>query len=232
MKTILYLFFIVTMAISCAPAYTPNIVNTPLLSKEGEFQASVGTGTSGIDPQFAYAITENIGIMLNASYANRSDTNLANKNYHKHSFAEAGFGYTLHMGNAGRFEVYGGGGVGKVNAIFNQDVFYGRADATYTRIFIQPSIGATTDVFDGAFTTRLIFVNVNNSNPLLNSNRFDPFLEPTLTAKVGWRYIKMMFQLGFSVPLTNNYRNYNYQPFMFSIGLAGKIPGKKKSTTE
>ncbi len=230
MRTINYIIcfvFIVTFFWSCAPAYTPNMVNTPLLSSKGEFQATIGTGTSGIDPQFAYAITDHVGIMANASFANRSDSS----NFHKHSFAEVGGGYTLLLGDAGRFEVYGGAGMGNVDAMYNEDIFTGRSNAVFTRIFVQPSIGAVTSAFDGAFTPRLVFVNINHSNSTLNTNTFDPFFEPTLTTKFGWKYVKMIIQVGLSFPLTE-YKNYTNQPFMFSIGLAGKIPGKKQSKTK
>lgn len=227
MKKLIYFSFIIILAVSCAPAYTPNIVNTPLLSNEGEFQAAVGTGTSGIDPQIAYAITDQIGIMANASFANRRDSS----NFHKHSFAEAGLGYFLTIAKRGRFEVYGGAGYGTVDAMYRQDIFYGRSHAKLTRIFIQPSIGLSSDVFEGAFTPRIVFLNINNYSNVLHSSSFEPFIEPTFTAKVGWRYVKMMFQVGLSLPLTE-LRTYSNQPFMFSIGLVGKIPGKKKTTTE
>lgn len=224
MRTIIVFFwfcFLLYFITSCAPAYTPNIVNTPLLSSKGEFQAIVGTGTSGIDPQLAFAITDHIGIMVNGSFANRADS----LNFHKHSFAEIGGGYTISIGDAGRFEIYGGGGMGSIDAMYKEGIFYGRSKATYNRFFIQPSIGAVTDVFEGAFTPRLVFVNMNHSTDSLSYYSTDPFIEPTISAKIGWKYIKVMFQVGFSFPLTKIV-NYGHQPFMFSIGLIGKIPGK------
>lgn len=207
--------------ISCAPAYTPNIVNTPLFSSKGEIQAAIGTGTSGFDPQLAYAITDHIGVMANASFANRSDS----ANFHKHSFKELGVGYTIPIGDAGRFEVYGGGGWGSVDAMYHSGIFDGRSNATYNRFFIQPSVGAVTDIFEGAFTPRLVFVNMHNDIDSLKTNAIDPFIEPTMTVKIGWKYVKMMFQVGLSLPFAE-VKNYGNQPFMFSIGLIGKFPGK------
>jgi len=217
--------------VSCAPAYTPNMVNTPLLTKEGEFQATIGTGTSGIDPQLAYAISDQVGVMLNVSYANRSDT--GSKNFHKHIFAEMGAGYSIPLGDHGQFEVYGGGGMGMVDAKYGyHDIFStyveDRSSATITRLFLQPTIGLTNNVFDGSFTTRLIMLNVNNNDSAFKSSTWTPYIEPTFTAKVGWKYVKMVFQVGYSFHLKEllNYRN---QPFMFSVGLIGKIPGKSKT---
>ena len=225
-KTIFYFIAIIPLVYSCAPAYTPNMVNTPLFTSEGEFQATIGTGTSGIDPQLAYAIDDHVGIMLNASFANRTDTNY--KNFHKHLFAELGVGYFLPLGKTGRFEIFGGGGMGSINAKYENNIFYGRSRALLTRIFIQPSIGISTSAFDGAFTPRFVFVNINNIKSTENSKTFEPFFEPTLTAKVGWKYVKMMYQIGLSFPLVE-LKNYTNQPFMFSIGLMAKIPTNNTS---
>lgn len=236
MKTIqkvLYFIIVYILVYSCAPAYTPNMVNTPLLTTEGEFQAQIGTGTSGFDGQLAYAISDQVGVMLNASYANRSDT--GSKNFHKHAFAEMGAGYSIPLNRSGRFEIYGGGGMGTVDAKFGYNSLFNsyvedRSRATLTRLFLQPTIGVTNNVFDGSFTPRLIFLNVNNKDSLFVSNTWDPFVEPTFTAKVGWKYVKVVFQIGFSVPLVE-LKNYRNEPFMFSIGLIAKIPGKSSSET-
>jgi hypothetical protein len=240
MRTITLFFNVLLLfsfLISCSPpAYIPNMVNVPLHTSKGEFQAVVGTGTSGIDPQLSYAITDNIGIMTNASFANRTDST----DFHKHRFAELGVGFMHDLGNGGHFEVYGGAGTGTVDAknYYNlSSNTYLRTKATLTRIFLQPSIGIVTKVFDGAFTPRVVLLNVNHSinnnvvDSTLNNNNFDPFIEPTVTAKVGWKYVKMFFQVGFSVPLTK-FKNYTNQRFMFSVGLIGKIPFTKQSETK
>ena len=221
---------IIGFFVSCAPAYTPNMVNTPLLTNEGEFQATIGTGTSGIDPQLAYAISDQVGVMLNVSYADRSDT--GSNNFHKHIFAEMGAGYSIPLGDHGQFEIYGGGGMGMVDAKYGYESLLNtyvedRSRATITRLFLQPTIGVTNNVFDGSFTTRLIMLNVNNNDSVFKSSTWTPYIEPTFTAKVGWKYVKMVFQIGYSFPLKEvlGYRN---QPFMFSVGLIGKFPGKSK----
>ena len=233
LKNIFYSFFIGFIFFSCAPAYTPNMVNTPLLTNEGEFQAAIGTGTSGIDGQLSYGVTEQVGVMLNGSFANRTDT--GSENYHKHTFIEMGAGYSIPIGGPGRFEIYGGGGIGSVDARFGYNSLFNtyvedRSSADFTRLFLQPTIGVTNNVFDGSFTPRLVLLNINNSNSLYSNYSWDPYIEPTFTAKVGWKYVKMVFQLGFSVPLVE-LKNYRNQPFMFSIGMIGKIPGKKNSET-
>jgi hypothetical protein len=53
---------------SCAPAYVPNALNTPLFNNKGEIHIAANTGISGFDPQLAYAVTDNIGVMVNGSF--------------------------------------------------------------------------------------------------------------------------------------------------------------------
>src|SRR3989339_701931 len=71
---------------SCSPEYIPNMVNTPLFSNQGEFQATVATGTSNFDAQLGYAITDNIAIIANGSYAD--ETNDTTDEFHKHLIIE------------------------------------------------------------------------------------------------------------------------------------------------
>jgi hypothetical protein len=218
MKKIFFFLLILYFAYSCAPVYTPNIVNTPLLSSKGELQALIGTGTSGVDPQLAYAITNHFGVMVNASFANRNDS----LHYHKHNYCETGLGYTLQIQNAACFEVFAGGGYGTVDALYNRDGYYGKSKGDLVKIFLQPTIGAKSKIFEGSFTQRLVFIKINNSEKSLNTNRLYSFIEPTITVKLGWKYVKMFFQVGFSVPL-NTYSITN-QPFIFNVGWIGKIP--------
>ncbi len=223
MKTKIYLIvalFGVLMIYSCAPAYIPNVVNAPLLSNKGEFQARLNGGVSGVDPQFSYAITDNIGMMINGSYNFRDDTD----SYHKHYFIESGLGYYGKLKEAGRFEVFGGYGYGDVKTdVFWQPGWINYTNGYYHRIFIQPSIGAVTDVFEGSFSTRFVLVNMHfrdgNGYDSPANNSFNTFVEPVFTTKIGYKYVKFVMQIGFSIPVNNNYNDYyNYQPFIFSMG--------------
>ena len=95
---------VISIMTSCSPEYVPNMVNSPMLSNQGEFQASVATGTSNFDAQTAFAITDNIGIMVNGSFGN--ETNDSTDDYHKHAFIEGGIGYFEKIGSKGRYEIY------------------------------------------------------------------------------------------------------------------------------
>jgi hypothetical protein len=231
MKTKLYLIVVmlgVLIINSCAPSYIPNVINAPLLSNKGEFQARLNSGISGFDPQFSYAVTDNIGVMLNGSYNYQNDSD----SYHKHYFIESGAGYFGKLQESGRFEVFGGYGYGDVKTLTPWlPGWVAYADGYYHRIFIQPSIGAVTNVFEGSFSTRFVMVNMHfrdyyGDKPSAD-NSFNPFIEPVITAKIGYKYVKFVTQIGFSIPLGNNYEDlYDYQPFIFSMGVNLKFGHK------
>lgn len=150
-------FLLLSFFYGCAPVYIPTVVNTPLLSEQGEFQATLNTGVSGFDPQFAYAITNHLGVMLNGSYVSRTNDTLSN--FHKHLAFETGAGYFTKIGNSGRFEVFGGVGYSRLKADYSNNLWVSRTDLNSYKIFIQPAIGATTDIFNGSLVPGFVRVN-------------------------------------------------------------------------
>lgn len=217
-RLLVFLTFTILLGFyGCAPVYIPNVVNTPMLSNKGELQAAVYTGVTGFDPQFAYAITNNLGVMLNASFANKTNDTL--NNFHKHQFVETGVGYFTKIGESGRFETFGGIGYAKLKSDYSNNLWISYTDLYSYRLFLQPSIGAATDFFDGSFSTRFVYLSLFQNN--LNYNAF--FIEPVITAKVGYKYVKAVFQLGFSFPVNSNEIIFSYQPLLFSIGIQAKI---------
>lgn len=224
MKTSRHLFVWIVFSIlinSCAPAYIPNVVNVPLLSNQGEFQASLNTGVSGFDPQFAYAITDYLGVMLNGSFVSRTNDPL--QNFHQHFAVESGAGYYTKIGNNGRFEVFGGLGYSRLKADYSNNLWISRTDVNSYKFFIQPAIGATTDIFDGSFATRLVMINLFQNQKSYTGY----FIEPVLTAKVGYKFVKVLMQAGFSLPINSEELLFSYQPFLLSIGIQAKINFKK-----
>ena len=206
---------------SCVPAYIPNTVNTPLFTGKHELTANIGTGISGWDPQVAFSVSKHIGIMVNSSFANRTKDTV---NFHRHAFVEGGVGYFINPVGPLVLEAYGGFGAGKVESYYDNDNLKRTTNAELRRFFFQPSVGITNKVVDISFTPRLVLVDVDmldykdvNSNHLTG---YRPFVEPTFTFKVGYKYVKFFTQFGFSIPFDNDTRyTYNSQPFMFTVGL-------------
>jgi hypothetical protein len=217
-NTAVYFALFSIIITSCTPAYIPNRVNTPLLSNSGEIQASVSTGISGFDPQISYAITDHIGVMANGSFADRS--NDTTDNFHIHNFFELGGGYYDKLEDVGRYGLYGGFGFGNVETEFDNDIFSKRTDANLLRYFIQPSIGVVTDVFDASFATRVALVNTKIKDSELNNPKGnDLYFEPVLTTRLGYKYVKFLFQVGLSFRVMSSDLKPEYQPVILNLGL-------------
>ncbi|HAF28312.1 MAG TPA: hypothetical protein DCG75_04615 [Bacteroidales bacterium] len=203
---------------SCSPEYIPNMVNSPMLSNQGEFQATIATGTSNFDAQTAFAITDNIGIMVNGSFGD--ETNDSTSDFHKHAIIEGGIGYYDKIGSKGRYEIYGGYGLGKVEGFYEGATFDSQiTDARFNRFFIQPGIGISTGIYDGSFSPRFSLVQMNPNGADFKSGQYNVFFEPVITSKVGFKYVKFVFQFGVSLPFGEDNLNYDYQPFIMNIGL-------------
>jgi len=210
---------IIGLFTSCSPEYIPNMVNTPIFSNQGEFQATVATGTSNFDAQLGYAITDNIAIIANGSYAD--ETNDTTEDYHKHLMLEGGLGYYKKISESGRIEVFGGYGISQIKTLVDNGSFgIDYVDVNYNRIFLQPGVGAVTDIFEGSFATRVAFVQMIPAPEVTNiSESWHVFLEPVMTVKVGYRYAKAVIQVGYSFPINEENIDYNTQGLIFNFGL-------------
>jgi hypothetical protein len=212
-KTIFNLSCIIIIVWACAPAYIPNVVNTPLLTGKNDLNLAVYTSTAGFDAQSSFAVTDQIGIMANGSWADR--TSDSSNNFHKHAFFEGGLGYYSRFGNSGVADVYAGYGYGWVESNYDVGFYTDYANATISRIFIQPGVGAVTDIFDGSFSSRLVMVTISQGNV----SETGYFIEPVLTGKVGYKYVKFVAQMGMSIPFDKDQFDFEYQPFMISLGM-------------
>lgn len=214
---------------ACAPAYIPTTVNTPLFKQQGDVNFNVGTGSSGFDPQVAIAISDHIGLMVNASFQDRhSDSTF---NYHVHRIVEGGIGYYTMFSEYGRFEIYGGYGLGRVKSNFDIGFAANYANAEFHKMFLQPSMGLGTDYVDFSFTPRLSFISMYVENATNFSSSYRLFFEPVITSKIGYRNIKLVTQAGLSIPAVRESElPYEYRPLYFTIGLQlslSKAPDNK-----
>ena len=190
-----------------------------MLSNQGEVQATIAGGTSNLDVQTAIALSDNWALMLNGSYADEHSD--STEDFHKHLMVEIGGGYFEKMGRIGRYEIFGGYGLGKVEGRYDEAVFDAPyTEASFTKIFLQPGIGISTDYYSGSFATRFSAIQMDIKAPTEElTNDFHVFFEPVITNKFGSRYIKFIIQTGLSVPINRKELHYNYQPFLFHVGL-------------
>ncbi len=212
---------------SCKSVYHPNAVNTPLFNNEGEVRVN-------IDPanvQLAYAVTDNAGVMLNGFRVKENSDD--NRIQGKGGLVELGLGCYKRT-RPFVFEAYLGAGLGTVH--FNETRQEDGVNKTYSfdanasRYFIQPSVGITTRFFDLAFTPRCVagqYFNVRTNysakdqidGKFYNVGRpLWMFVEPAITARAGYKWVKLQVQYGWSHKL--NPEPLSYKDSFFNIGLS------------
>lgn len=220
--------------------YAPNGQNVPLLKEQGELQisgASAGSGEGGgANIQGAYAITNNVGVVLNSYIASgENDDSGANGN----GFAvEGGAGWFKPINDFIVFESYAGVGGGSINNNYADNT---SSKVSFVRPYIQPAIGFTSNYVDLAFATRFAMLNytgISRSGMMLDStnnaqlnyigdNKTQLFFEPGVTLRAGWKYVKFQFQYVWSVNLNNN--AINRDNHNVSLGLMLNIAPRFKA---
>ena len=217
--------------------YLPSNPNVPLFTEKNEFHGSISIGggpiSSGTDVQAAMALTDHIAVMTNYMSSKYSSNDPDNKNLAKAKYFEGAAGYFKPFNRFWVFEVYGGlGSCSQHHEYYAWPnyTYRGKADLTYVKSFLQPSLGVTFNAFDIALSSsfsRLNFNKINNSvdqnssyyNDLdmIARNRKSYLFEPAITLRGGWKFVKMQFQYLLSVNLTND--DLMFEPYKVSFGI-------------
>jgi hypothetical protein len=221
---------------SCRTVYSPSTANVPLFQEKGETRINVYPSAV----QAAYALTDNIGVMVNGQYRNSNTTVTTSINggtateqkiKTTNTGAEIGIGYFKSSERNSTIEIYGGIGIPSVNI---KDETTGATTGTYKasgiKFFIQPSFGHVSNGFDIAFTPRFTAVKFGDPTTTYSAKQLTDynlaevntsmfmFLEPMFTFRAGKNAIKLQLQTGVSLNLGK--KNINSQLFTGNIGLA------------
>ncbi len=174
------------------------------MQHKGDFRATGAASTSGIDLHAAYAFHEHFAVAgsasLPATTINDEDRSI--------EFLGMLGGY-FPFGNGGIFEIYGGGGGGRLG-------FYETRGEVITA-FSQFNIGYTSQFFDAAFLTRLAYRNFDGMSDYAPTQAYT--VEPGLLLRLGFRHIKAESQLMFPLPPHENQSVYII-PIVFTIGVS------------
>jgi hypothetical protein len=196
---------------SCAAHYATNMVNTPMLKQQGDLQIGGSVGHLGLNGQLAYAVSDNVGVMVNgkqheAWYAD----DLATSN--TVMFVEAGAGYYKWLSEHTIVELYGGYGLGEVNLVHAQK----NTDITYilSRPFLQPSIGVQADFFSLNLATRLTHAGLRSDSIELSGL----FIEPAITTKLQFEQLSAIYQMGIVRTLHTDTPEMQVLPFWLAFG--------------
>jgi hypothetical protein len=204
----------------CKAVYAPNIVSTPLLRQRGEVRATVDARNL----QLAVAATDHVGLLLNGYHRDeRNDPDPGDEEQHgRGDFAELGVGGFTGIARPYAWlplqvEGYAGVGVGTVeHDLTPADGPTRHFETQATRFFVQPTLGTTTRFYDVAATLRVVGVRYhdrttsNYSAEQLDSDGFADldrqtwlFLEPCVTVRVGYKWVKLQLQVGKSILLSS-----------------------------
>ncbi|MFN4234822.1 MAG: hypothetical protein ACK4IK_08455 [Bacteroidia bacterium] len=214
--------------------YRPNTVNVPLFKEKNELSVNAGASSNGANIQAAYSVTEHFAVMVNGSFYNANVTTPTGISRIENNFGEAGIGYFSHLGENFIGEIYSGFGMGKA---YNQNDYwielnsFNRVD--FNKIFVQPSIGFVSNIFELAASIRwsyLDYYNFKSDSPInygnLPNRSANMFIEPALTARAGYKSVKVFAQTGFAMPTMPI--TYSFSPFMFSLGVNIKLAPRYK----
>jgi hypothetical protein len=215
---------------SCATAYVSNTRNTPMFGEANEFAGSIAV-SSGVDAQFAYSATDHVAVMANVNTVQQKLKPDGKESFKRnHVFAEGGIGYFTRTKKS-RFELFAGYGMGQGTSYESYYFFHTSSKetitkASYSRIFIQPSLSTNNKKFNLIFTARVSMVGFSKystDDPLASPAVYKPsgyqvVLEPSITARAHIAgNLRGFFQLGINKSLQDV--DFNYVPVQASIGI-------------
>ena len=229
-------FLTAIVATGCKAVYAPNIVNTPLLHQRGEVRATVDARNL----QLAVAPTNHLGVMVNGYHRdedNQDDKDSDEEAQHgRGDFVELGLGGFTEVSHRYRwlplvFEAYAGVGVGTVKWDLTPVGGPTRHFETQaTRYFLAPTLGTTTKYYDLAASVRVVGVSYHDArtegyvDDQLAGDGFADldrrtwvFVEPCLTARAGYKWIKLQLQVGKSYQLSSG--DLPHDSGMVTVGL-------------
>ncbi len=222
------LLALATLGAACTPTlYAPTQLATPMLREAGELQATLSTTSV----EAAYAVSPQVVVHAAGFYRGTND--LENQRTSGAWLGEAGagvFGNLLHRDV--RWTLLAGAGGGRTwwEAGGNAPRAYA---SNAVRGFLQPNIGWVSPYFELVGSTRLSGVKYLD----FTSSGFEPdqamrdglttasvtgpvwlFLEPAVTAKVGYRWVKLFAQYQWTFKMSE--APLPYQNAGLTIGVA------------
>ncbi len=240
-----FVLLLVFLVIGCKHVYyLPNAQQVPMFRQKGEsriaFQSGGASESSSKEINAAYAVTKHVAIMANYMAVRGGDSSKY-KDWGKGNYCEAAIGYYEPLGKAFLFETYFGGSYSNQTHRYTDFGFYGSntyggsANLYFTKLFIQPSIGANLKGVAFALSTRISkvhFYNIDNQILSTTSIEFQRLndisknynsvlIEPAFTIRGGFKYVKLQLQVQLSSNLTN--KDLLFENSNTSIGICFNV---------
>jgi len=225
MKKISLFFVLAFFIFSCAPIYyVPNAVQVPLFTDQKQIAASVNATDGGVQFDGAYSISKHAMICTSGSFANPADDKDGNGG--SGNLIELGGGYYEPITENFVTGVTGLIGFGTMENHYPSSG--GSVEADLFRWGLQPYIGYTSKYFEGVFAARFVGVNYSSvkgqltfdnieQGDYLRSNSSQLFFEPSLTLRVGYKFIFFQLQDVGSINMTDS--NFPYDDNTLTGGI-------------
>ena len=226
MKLWLLLVCAVVVISGCSPIYyAPNTLNVPMIREKGQVVVSAHRGDHGsFNFQGAYSPKQNWAVTADGFWAEEGTSSSIKGSGH---MINGGAGYYRPLNSHFMWDTYGILGFGSVENSFSQrDV-----SSSFVRYGVQPSIGFQSKYFDAFVATRIVglgYFHTTGSEAIevqyLKDTRTQFLLEPAVTIRGGYDFVKAQFQLGHSHNMTNS--NFKQDEDIVSLGVVFTIKRK------
>ncbi len=208
--------------------YVPSIQNVPVFREKNEFNLSgayaVGNESESGELQTSYSITNHLGITTN--FMKTKIGNYAKEDFVSGTNYDFGIGYFTPLGSKAVFEVYSGYGRNRQHHGYSHSernsptgtieyISDGDAYLKYRKIYFQPAVGLVSDYFDVIGSLRISQVKytyidydegINPEDIMIMDmleGKYHYIIEPAITLRTGWKYIKFQFQASYAENLND-----------------------------
>lgn len=230
--------------------YSSNIQNVPLFKESNEFSGlmagSFGAVNNSLELQAGYSFPGHVALTANYMTGGNDNSSDSYEDYSKNHYFEGTLGFYKSFKNIGIFEIYGGYGQGSQRHAFAYKEYSGgliwtwvpdgKADLSFSKIFIQPDIGIKIKWLEGAFSCRLSKLNFREINiyntvyrldelNIIKQNSTPWLIEPAFTIRAGGKSVKGQVQFVSSRNLTNP--NLMFEDFRVNAGLHFNLSKKR-----
>jgi hypothetical protein len=231
---ILILCFAMGSLVSCSQPpmfYRSNTHNVALLREQGEAQFSASAGTWGGNGHLSFALTDHVGLQMNASMLNKNRRGSGNEGFERN--IEAGLGFQSMLNESSHVELYGLYGSGVMqNFMFETFLFRITSSGTLkAQVNTRSLQGAYTywknrgSISVGSRLRHVHFSQIEgnliregiNQQQFLHKNANQLYLEPSLTFRVGLPNLQISMQLLLSANLRS--RELYHPPASLSVGM-------------
>lgn len=194
---------------ACAPIYLPSAPNTPMLEKQGDGQATARVGTSGLEVQGAYAVTDRTYLIGGLAASDHKEEEGSDSS---HRYLEVGAGTVLRPSANLVLEGAGGLGLGVGKGSVDYTLNGSRvrsAEGGYFKPFIQGNIALQGRSLDAGLVNRFSLLQFGeitrtDGDAVIDDSPKSLFWEPHLFVQVGSKTIRLQTHFGLTVPIAGN----------------------------